>query len=726
MRAANHAIHACNAQLGRWGAWLFPATDGVGAAQPRRTRILLWASLLGMAGAAAHLLIPGSGRPVGVSLACLIGNALCAGLAMRRRRVGLSERAVGVIVAWATLQLTVLSLSDGAAATRFLVLYLWVVAFAVFFLSSRRLLVAELAFVAINLGAALTHASGARERINTFVAIMGTGLAFAAVTAALRRSERRARLEQRARAAGDGALRRVATAVAADADAAALSRLVAEEIGETLDVDAVAVLRFEDDHARIFGSWAAPGLQPLIPDRRMPLASLGAARRVAEHGSTVQADLNEVALLAGYRRAGGAPIRAGGQVWGTVAVAARSVEAFPAELLEALERFAELVELGIASADARAQLVAQARSDPLTGLLNHRAFHDQLRVLDAGSDAWHLALIDLDDFKPINDLLGHQAGDDVLRGFARMLQQAATEGDHVARLGGDEFGWLMQGRSIEDARAGVKRLRESAAELLSGVARVRVSAGVCALAEASCPDRLVALADGALYWAKSHGRNQTVVYDPSVVVELSAEDRAARLEREITLASIRVLARAVDAKDSTTHEHSERVATLTALLAVELGWPAERVSLLREAGLVHDVGKIGVPDAILLKPSRLTPYEYERVKQHAALGADILSGVLSAEQVNWVRHHHERCDGRGYPDALPGAGTAEGAQILALADAWDVMTGPARSYSKARPVLEALEECRREAGAQFAPHVVEALARLLGEGEQRHPLAAAA
>jgi HD-GYP domain-containing protein (c-di-GMP phosphodiesterase class II) len=91
-----------------------------------------------------------------------------------------------------------------------------------------------------------------------------------------------------------------------------------------------------------------------------------------------------------------------------------------------------------------------------------------------------------------------------------------------------------------------------------------------------------------------------------------------------------------------------------------------------------------------------------------------------------VRHHHERWDGRGYPDALTGATTAEGAQILALADAWDVMTGPARAYSRARPVLEALEECRREAGAQFAPHVVDALARLLGEGEQRHLLAAAA
>jgi HD-GYP domain-containing protein (c-di-GMP phosphodiesterase class II) len=257
------------------------------------------------------------------------------------------------------------------------------------------------------------------------------------------------------------------------------------------------------------------------------------------------------------------------------------------------------------------------------------------------------------------------------------------------------------------------------------VASLSASAGVCTLSAAGSGERLVELADGALYWAKSHGRNQTVLYDATVVVELSASARAARLEREATLSSIRVLARAVDAKDTATREHSERVAGLAALLAVELAWPAERVAQLREAGLVHDVGKIGIPDAILLKPGRLTAAEYDHVKQHAALGADILSGVLSDEQVDWVRHHHERFNGTGYPDALRGEQIAEGAQILAVADAWDVMTGATRAYSTPRPGDEALAECRREAGRQFAPHVVAALALLLGDEEQRRlPLAA--
>jgi HD-GYP domain-containing protein (c-di-GMP phosphodiesterase class II) len=235
---------------------------------------------------------------------------------------------------------------------------------------------------------------------------------------------------------------------------------------------------------------------------------------------------------------------------------------------------------------------------------------------------------------------------------------------------------------------------------------VTMSAGICGLDRAGDSETILRLADGALYWSKEQGRNVTHVYDPGTVRELSAAERLDRLQRSNALAGIRALARAIDAKDPSTAEHSERVAALVARLAQARGWPAERVALLHEAALVHDVGKIGVPDAVLLKPGRLDAAEYEQVKQHAALGARIVDDILTAEQVAWIRWHHERPDGRGYPDGL--TEIPEGAALLAAADCFDVMT-VARPYSRAKSEAEALAECRELVGVQFTAEAAGAL-----------------
>jgi HD-GYP domain-containing protein (c-di-GMP phosphodiesterase class II) len=151
------------------------------------------------------------------------------------------------------------------------------------------------------------------------------------------------------------------------------------------------------------------------------------------------------------------------------------------------------------------------------------------------------------------------------------------------------------------------------------------------------------------------------------------------------------------------------------MLAEELGWSRDRVALLREAALLHDVGKIGVPDAVLLKPSRLTLDEYEVVKEHAALGAKIVDELLSAEQVAWVRSHHERPDGAGYPDGLVADAIPDGARVLAVADAYDVMVS-ARPYSRPKPPAEATSEICHLAGSQFDLAVSSALAALHARG----------
>ena len=365
----------------------------------------------------------------------------------------------------------------------------------------------------------------------------------------------------------------------------------------------------------------------------------------------------------------------------------------------------------------RRLLEGRAFTDPLTGLANHRAFQERLQAEVGRAQRYGrplaLALIDVDHFKSINDLSGHAAGDRVLAALGTRLRALLRTDDVLARIGGDEFALLLPETDDAEARLVLERAREELERrpLVDGI-RVRISAGICVLERAGDAETLMRLADGALYWSKEHGRNVTAVYDPETVHELSASERLDRLQRSHTIAGIHALARAIDAKDPSTREHSERVAALAARLAQLRGWSPERVALLHEAALVHDVGKIGIPDAVLLKPGRLDAAEYEQVKQHAALGARIVADVLDPEQVAWIRSHHERPDGRGYPDALSGDEIPEGAALLAAADCFDVMT-VARPYSRPMSEADALAECRSLVGAQFTSAAVAALTAAL-------------
>ena len=188
----------------------------------------------------------------------------------------------------------------------------------------------------------------------------------------------------------------------------------------------------------------------------------------------------------------------------------------------------------------------------------------------------------------------------------------------------------------------------------------------------------------------------------------------------------------MDAKDPSTRRHSERVAALCEELADALGWPPERCRLLRDAGLVHDVGKIGVPDAILFKPGRLTAEEYELVKEHAELGARIVAEALTPEQVSWVKSHHERWDGGGYPEGLMAEDIPEGARIMALADAWDVMTSERPYTAGPATPARAIAECRACSGSPvLAPgrrgaHRDPRRRRVIGSGGRRLAMAGVA
>jgi diguanylate cyclase (GGDEF)-like protein/putative nucleotidyltransferase with HDIG domain len=363
-----------------------------------------------------------------------------------------------------------------------------------------------------------------------------------------------------------------------------------------------------------------------------------------------------------------------------------------------------------------AQLKLEAETDGLTGLLNHRAFQERLLLeftrADRHGRPLSLAVVDVDGFKQLNDTFGHQVGDDALRRVAGHLAAAVRASDTVARVGGDEFALLLPETTAASAEIVLERAHamirtDAAAE---GVVDFTVSIGICDLSQARTPDELFRFADGALYWAKASGRDAVCQYSPETVEDLSREQRGDRLLRDTALAGIRALARAIDAKDHSTLLHSERVASLAGRLAEALGWSPFRVAALRETALIHDVGKIGVPQEVLLKPDALTPDEYDIVKSHAHLGAVISAEVLSEEQTSWLRGHHERWDGSGYPDGLAGDAIPDGALLIGLADCWDVMTSE-RIYSHGMTASEAIAECQRCAGGQFSPEIVAILSR---------------
>ncbi len=219
--------------------------------------------------------------------------------------------------------------------------------------------------------------------------------------------------------------------------------------------------------------------------------------------------------------------------------------------------------------------------------------------------------------------------------------------------------------------------------------------------------------------------NARLVTSPSlrIVVSSIADTSASQMmawDRERLFASLRFLVDLLEAKHPSTAQHSDRVGHLSFVLALELGWSAERAAELREAALLHDIGKVSLPDALLLSPNALTAEEYAQIKRHAVLGARIGADALSAEQAGWVRHHHEHWDGRGYPDGLLGTAIPSGARLLALADAWDVITS-GRAYSARRTRAEAQAEIEAHAGSQFCPEAVDGFARVLRRGADRPP-----
>ena len=392
------------------------------------------------------------------------------------------------------------------------------------------------------------------------------------------------------------------------------------------------------------------------------------------------------------------PLVAGGEPVGFVAVADPPREGSPER--ELLLHLLGLSALALDKALLYEQSLDLARRDSLTGLLGHRVFHEQLEDRTAREDVFSLVLLDIDDFKSINDLYGHQTGDDALRLVADALRDNTRANDAIYRVGGEEFCVVMPGLDHEAAFAVAERVRAGVADIVSALP-VTISLGVASFPEhARRRDELLGRADAALYVSKRGGKNRTTVAgaDPQEVPGVASADR------HIELALLHD-------RDPDTVVHSVHVATIAVDLARALGVEDGRLADLRLAAKLHDIGKIAVKDEILNKRGSLDEDEFRIVQTHPVVGAELLRAWGLEGPARFVLQHHEHVDGTGYPSGLSGEEIALESRIIHVADAYVAMTLD-RPYRRAMEREEALEELVRHRGTQFDPGVVDAMLSL--------------
>jgi diguanylate cyclase (GGDEF)-like protein len=382
-----------------------------------------------------------------------------------------------------------------------------------------------------------------------------------------------------------------------------------------------------------------------------------------------------------------------------------------AEITQSLRAFANHAMGAIESARQLELMRHLAEHDPLTGLRNRRGLEEHIDAEIARTGSVAVLVCDLDNFKRVNDALGYVQGDEALRRFAGVL---AGAGGLAARLGGEEFALVLGGTGEDAALATAERVRTTVSHVFDDFPwPVTTSVGVAVSGPgAETASLLLRAATRAVFGAKRLGRDRCIPYHAETLEPLlgTLEDAGGASGEQ--LAAAMLLAETLDLRDVGTARHSQTVGRYAEAIARALDLPESHVDRIRAAGVLHDLGKLGVADAVLKKPGKLTPEEWVEMRRHPELGARILHHANLRDISGWVLAHHERIDGDGYPYGLAGEVIPLEARILAVADAYEAMTAD-RAYRSALGHDEAQAELLACAGTQFDPLVVDAFLRVL-------------
>jgi diguanylate cyclase (GGDEF)-like protein len=506
--------------------------------------------------------------------------------------------------------------------------------------------------------------------------------------------------------------------------------------------------------------------------RRIPLDTglIGQVARTgkpATYRSSINSQNSPQPVLGESATAMALPIFYGDHLHGVLYVETLDRVEFSEEESLLLHTLADLIAGAYHNAQTFQKAQEQAITDGLTGVKTHRFFMEALssewkRSSRAGR-SFALVLMDLDRFKFVNDFYGHLEGDLVLQRVGQILETNCRRSDVVARYGGDEFVILMPETTMEQARQLSSKLRGwIASDPLLREKNISASFGIASYPlHGSAPQELIQVADASMYLSKHQGGNTVSTaehIDPNEarrwkrdVLEAylgvtlkrlfatgpdAFEEIYQRLRQfsdslpateasgvagadgphalpQSILDTVTSLAYAIDAKDQYTQGHSQKVSAYAALLAEALGMSESEVEEIRLGAVLHDVGKVGIPEQILNKSGPLNPEEWETMKTHVVFGGRLLEPLEPLERIRrMVLHHHEFFDGSGYPEALAGKNIPLGARIITIADSYDTITSD-RSYKKGRTAEEALAEVERCANTQFDPELVAAFVRAM-------------
>jgi diguanylate cyclase (GGDEF)-like protein/putative nucleotidyltransferase with HDIG domain len=550
---------------------------------------------------------------------------------------------------------------------------------------------------------------------------------------------------------------------AAVLDPRELLSIVCTQVRAAFAYDLVRVEAVDGERSELVVE-AQEGYRSTILGRRFELgeglSGICARKGEAVISNDVENDERYAPIHHGVRSALSLPLKYRDETLGVLSIESLKSQSFSQQDVLTLGTLADQVGVALHNAQAYQEAQEQAITDGLTGLKTHRYFMEALeaewRRAPRSRRPFSLIMMDLDGFKRVNDRQGHLEGDKVLTAVAQALGARSRQSNLVARYGGDEFAILLPDCTTDQAVGMAERLRAKlAADPYLASHRVTASFGIATFPlHGATPDDVLRVADCGMYLAKHEKGNSVRVAmgnggasslreqqllqaylgvavkrlfstGPDAFDQYLEHFRQANQDPDRPslplMDTVTALAFAIDAKDHYTQGHSQAVAQLASQIGERVGLPEEQLEEIRLAGILHDIGKIGIPESLLNKPARLTPEEYEIMKSHAPLGAKILEPlkVKAIERIRqMVRHHHERWDGTGYPDRLQGEEIPVGARILTIADWYDTMISD-RVYKKAQPVEEVVEEIRLARGKHLDAKLVDVFLSLAEVGDTR-------